>query len=95
MVSVNLESTIIHNFEFTFNAINNHWSYSIYDSDENPLLTGLRLSTNIDLIENFRYRLRLDGQLWCIWNDKRHAEIGEHDLYNGNASLIYLLEGEL
>jgi hypothetical protein len=56
---------IIYIFKFVWNAINEYWSMSIYDGSETPLILGVKVVNNYDLLRQIVSAGLPSGNLIC------------------------------
>lgn len=79
---------------FTYNTVFDYWTMGIYDTDRNPLTSGMKLVPNFPL----NHYLKKDNTpkgvftVVCIANKDN---IGKNDFENGNAGLVYVPLEEL
>lgn len=45
---------VFYNFDFNWNERGNYWVMSIADQSQNPLISGIKLVSGIDLLEKYK-----------------------------------------
>lgn len=67
-------------FRFAYNEREERWRLSIFDDEESPLLLGLKLVTNWELLQHYKADTRLPpGELWvmCTSGDDEPPKLDE------------------
>lgn len=64
------------------------WQISIYDTSENPLVLGMPLNVNLELIERFEIDGLPPGNLMLLDTSGRNEEAGRDDL-GDRCKLVY------
>ena len=85
---------IIFVLEFTWNALNEFWVMDIYDRNEVPLIYGIKIVVNYNLLEPYTVFGKPPGSIVCqniVEGDDiiRRFDMGQR------FELIYYAEGEL
>ena len=65
------------------------WHISIFDADENPLLSGIPLNVDTDLIGPLRIAGLPPGLLMLFDTRGENAEAGRDDLFENISQLLY------
>lgn len=76
---------------FDWNSRNETWHISFYDSVENPLLVGIPLFVNYDIIGRFIIDGMPPGQILCYDTSGQNMEAGLDDL--GDRCKVYYVSG--
>lgn len=72
---------------FTYNANKDYWVFGLYETDETPIIDGVKIVPNFPLTFFYcRHRLP-NGVFGCI-TQKDH--IGRDDFKNGNAVFVFI-----
>lgn len=79
---------------FKWNTLNEYWSMNILDGDENPLIFGVKVVTNFNLLEQYSMSEKPEGNIVCQnvvggWEKIRRYDMGQVD------ELIYYALGKL
>lgn len=81
--------------DFKWNGRAEQWSLSILQSDETPILEGLKLVLNYELLDQFSPRENVPpGDLFCIDTTGKETAITRDNL-GDTVELIYIPEAEL
>ncbi len=83
-------------FQFVFNSRSEAWSLSIFDPRSNPIVEGIRLVLNYELIRIHNYLPIPPGHLFVVDTDATNeAPIAFEDFTNQRAlQLVYFTEAE-
>jgi len=82
-------------FDFIWNSRDSAWGMSILDREQTPLILGITLVINFELITKFSYIENFpQGQMYVVREDGTYDEIEQNELFNGTCSLIYFEENE-
>lgn len=76
-------------FRFDWNGRDIRWNISIYDTSENPLVLGLPLNINTELLERFEIAGLPPGLLMLYDTSGKNVEAGRDDL-GDRCKLVYL-----
>ena len=71
------------------------WIMDFSDREQNPLLTGIKISLFYELITRYPDRGLPPGQLYAGDDSEDKSNLGREDFVNGRASLIYVPEAEV
>ena len=85
---------VSYTFEFNWNTRGLFWSMSIYDNSSNPIVEGVVIVLNYDLLEQYQSRDVPPGKLYAIDTAGKKNRIEYEDMFNGRITLVYLLEDE-
>lgn len=85
----------VYTLKFVWNSRGAYWTIDFYDIDENPLVIGIKIVLNYELISRFVDRGIPKGFLYAIDVSNNLEKIGRYDFINGRLSLIYVTEVEL
>jgi hypothetical protein len=75
-------------FKLDWNERDESWSLSIYDQDEEPLVTGKRVAIGIPLLRGEVDSRLPDGILMAVDVTEQHGEAGVSDL-GARVNLVY------
>ena len=75
-------------FSFRFNTRMGRWLWDILDTEENPILMGVPLLVNLDLIGRYKIEELPLGSFICINETGTSNNPGRYDLGN-NVKLLY------
>lgn len=81
-------------FSFVWNTRDNAWTMSIYDDQNEPLVLGIRIVLNYELIGQYQHLEIPPGKIYALDTTGNVNPITYEDMFNGRISLLYLLEGE-
>jgi hypothetical protein len=90
---VTLENTA-YRFSFIKNFRGGFWTFSLYDADLNPLLVGIKIVPDYELIKQYPGRGLPPGQMYCVDPAGNKKAIEDGDLEAGRFQLVYVPEGE-
>jgi len=79
---------------FLYNSMGNFWSISLYDDDDNILISNIKLVANYPLLfrhKNINFPL---GDFYCEITGVS-AEITRNSFSSGEANLLYLTQEEI
>lgn len=79
---------------FDWNGRDIRWNLSIYDTSENPLVVGLPMNVNTELVERFEIDGLPPGLLMLYDTSGKNLEAGRDDL-GDRCKLVYLTSDEL
>jgi len=82
---------LLYKLDFIYNTINDFWSMSIFDENDNLILAGIKLVANYPLISQYN---KLKGDFICQISDLK-ASVGRNSFLSGEAVLLYLTEAEI
>jgi hypothetical protein len=82
-------TNIIFNLYFKWNALNKYWVMSIYDSNNNPVLLGVKVVTNYDLTSQFIVSGKPMGDIVCQNIIEGWFDIGRFDMGETNELIYY------
>lgn len=80
--------------KFDWNGRDTKWNVSIYDTSENPLVLGLPLNINTELLARFEIVGLPPGLMMLFDSSGKNEEAGRDDL-GDRCKLIYLTSDEL
>lgn len=87
---VTLEGTVF-SFIFSWNAHGAFWTLSIYDRDLNPIVLGIRLVLNYELLKIHPRAAMPKGELYVIDVKEGSMDISYEDLTsNGRCQVVYV-----
>ena len=81
--------------DFNWNSRGQFWSMGIYNVFKEPVVLGIKLVLNYELINQFSAYDIPQGEMYVIDPSGDRGEIEQYDLVNGRCSLIYLSEDEI
>ena len=90
--SIDLES-VNYNFNFRYNTRLNRWFMNILDTEENVLLSGVKVLINFDLTYKYRYKDIPPGSFFCIDETGANQNPEREDL--GNTHKLLYVEAEV
>ncbi len=91
--TVNLDGQV-YRLSFAWNYRGNYWSMSFLDAAGAPLVQGIRIVLNLDLLRQYPGRGLPPGILYAIDPSDTISEIAFDDLSSGRVTLVYLTEAE-
>jgi hypothetical protein len=77
---------------FTYNMLKDYWTFGLYDVAQNPLLTGVKIVPNYNILTPYKDPLLPPGEFAAL---SSLANIGRQDFNNGVAQFIYLEKDEI
>lgn len=90
--SVNLSGTL-YILEFRFNTRAGYWIMDMFDFGKLPVINGVVLSVNIDLLANCSSDIKPEGVLMLIDSSGNNAPCTAADL-GGRCVLVYIVNDE-
>jgi hypothetical protein len=81
-------------FVFRWNSIGNFWVMSIADRDQNPIVSGIKLVVQYEILSRYISILPVSGELYVVDGQGKYDEILQDDFTNGRLELVYVPEGE-
>lgn len=81
--------------KFNWNSRFSFWTISFYDVAQNPIVTGIKIVLNINLLAQFRAYAVPSGELRAVDASGNNRRIAQKDFVNGRLLLIYASEEEL
>lgn len=90
---IQLSGTLFY-LKFTWNALNEFWLMDIYNSNELPLILGVKIVPEYPLIYQFVVDGKPIGEIVCHNVVNAPSEIGRFDM-NQKFALVYYEPGEL
>jgi hypothetical protein len=82
-------------FSFLWNTRASRWTVSIYDTSDVPIVEGIPVALDQELIRQYPGRAVPPGELWAIDATGALATIGRNDLALGLVQLVYVTEAEV
>lgn len=77
-------SNVTYGFEFIWNARAEAWFFSLYDVEEEPIVSGRKVVVSTPLLETFRWDARIpSGTLYALDTSGQDLDPGEKDLGPG------------
>jgi hypothetical protein len=80
--------------KFDWNARDNIWNLSIYDPDDNPILVGVKMVTNYELILQHP-TLALPRGAMFLWDTEGKGEPAGYEDLGTRHKLVYVTSGEV
>ena len=81
-------------FYFKWNALNAFWVMDIYNRDEEPIIVGIKIVPNYDLLAAYNTNAQPKGNIICQNIVGTFDEIGRFDM-SQKFELVYYNVGEL
>lgn len=81
-------------FRFDWNEFSGAWTMSIYDRKLVPLVAGIKIVLDYELIGDYRYRGLPKGEIYAVEKTNTLRKIGRNDL-GDLAYLAYVNNGEV
>lgn len=81
-------------FYFKWNALNEFWTMDIYNRNEIPIILGIKVVPNYNLLAQYTETAQPKGDIICQNIVETNEEIGRFDM-SQKFELIYYSEGEL
>lgn len=85
---------IVYFLTFTWNALNEFWTMDIADSDQIPLIVGIKVVPNYPLLQAFTVFGKPPGEIICQNVVNAPDTISRYDI-GQKFELVYYSEGEL
>jgi hypothetical protein len=79
---------------FKWNALNEFWTMDVLDGDENPIVYGVKVVVNWNLLEQYSKTEKPAGDILCQNIVGGFDKIQRYDM-NRVAELVYYAQGEL
>ena len=79
--------------ELLWNTRNESWVISLFDLDENPILTGIKLTENVSVTARYTDSRLPSGNIWCARLNPKAPKITRDNL-GTDFILVYLTEEE-
>lgn len=91
--NINLDD-IPYNLTFNWNAMNEYWTMDIYTNEDVPVIVGVKVVTNYNLLAQYSMDDKPPGDILCQnivggWEPIRRYDMGQVD------ELVYYARGEL
>lgn len=91
--AINLDN-IAYNLNFRWNAMNEYWVMDIFTSEDVPIIFGVKLVANYNLLAQYSMDGKPPGDIVCQnivggWEAIRRYDMGQVD------ELVYYIKGEL
>lgn len=80
---------ILYRLDFLYNTLEDFWTFSIYNDDDNLLISGVKIVANYLLLENYKTDLLPSGDFYCLTSDLT-IRIGRNSFVNNEADFLYL-----
>jgi hypothetical protein len=87
-ITIELES-VIYKLGFVYNTEGAFWSMTIWDEDDNLLLSGIKIVANYPLLFSHKNNSLPTGDFYCEIADTQ-ASINRNSFLSGEAKLLYL-----
>lgn len=81
-------------FNFKWNSRGEFWTMNINDDENTPLVQGIQIVLNFELLSQYQYKDLPPGKLYVLDTTGSLDPIAYEDMYNGRITLLYLNEGE-
>lgn len=81
-------------FDFTFNERSGQWNLSILQTDETPIMFGIKLVLAYSLFDQFVHLALPPGELFCIDTTEQEIEVNRTNL-GDTIELVYIPEAEV
>ena len=91
-ITIELES-LIYKLGFLYNTEGGFWTMTIWDEEDNLLLSGLKIVANYPLLFLHKNDSLPSGDFYCEIADTQ-ASIGRNSFSSEEAKLLYLTEEE-
>jgi len=82
-------------FRFSWNFRGEYWTMSLYALDKSPILEGVKIVMNENLLASHPGTALPPGQMWAVAASDSTERIGFSDLYVGKVELVYVPEAEV
>jgi hypothetical protein len=82
-------------FLFLWNTRASKWSLSIYTTSDAPLVEGIPVALDQEMLGQYHSRGIPPGELWAVDATGTLVEISRDDLAKGLVQLVYVPEDEL
>lgn len=87
-------SGVTYILDFNWNSRGNFWSLSVYDRDQIPIVTGIRLIAYYELIKQYVDKGLPSGEMYVIDPSENMLEVEQND-FQSRSFLVYFEDGEL
>ena len=85
-----------YNFIYSFNERDNRWRIDIYNVDNTPVITGVKIMENQSLLERYILEDFNHGDIYCLRIHETPDPVGRDNLGPGLAySLFYFTNEEI
>ena len=81
--------------KFDWNSRYNFWALSFYDILFNPIVLGIKIVLNYELINKFNAYDMPQGLMYAVDPNDNFDPIEKDDFINGRVSLIYIPESDV
>lgn len=82
-------------FRFSWNFRGEYWTMSLYALDRSPLVEGVKIVLNENLLANHPGRGLPPGQIWAVSASGATDRIGFNDPFSDKVEIIYMPEAEV
>lgn len=86
---------LAYRFVFLWNTRAGHWAMSVYDLQENPLVIGIPVALDMEILRQYPSRGLPPGEIRAVDPSGKLQIIGREDLAAGRVLLIYTPEAEV
>ena len=93
-LTIELEN-IIYRLYFLYNEKFDYWSMSIFNEDDDLLLSGIKIVPNYPMIYYLNNRVDITGDFYCEISSKKTSSITRNSFVSGEANLLYLTDEEV
>ena len=80
---------------FQWNTRAQYWAMDMAAQDKTPIVIGLKLVLDYELIGAYHAIGTPPGELWALDSTGKLLRIGRDDLYDGQVRLVYIPEAEV
>lgn len=85
---------VIYIIKIQWNSLNEYWSMSIYNRNDDPLILGVKVVNNYDLLSQYVIEGLPKGNLICQSVIDEWGKIGRFDM-GQKSDLFYYSQGEI
>jgi hypothetical protein len=89
-----LIDNMIYNIRCKWNALNEYWTMDLLDSSDIPIVVGVKIVANYNLLQQYVMTAKPLGDIVCQSIIGSNEKIGRYDMSRAT-ELIYFIQGEL
>lgn len=80
---------------FQWNTRGQYWAMDLATQDKTPIVTGIKLVLDYELIGAYHAIGTPPGELWALDSTEKLLRIGRDDIKDGPVKLVYIPEAEV
>lgn len=82
-------------FRFLWNTRASRWTMSVYDLSDVPLVEGIAIALDQEMLGQYPDRGLPPGELWAVDGTSSLQDIARNDIALGNVQLVYVPQAEI